>query len=94
MMLMSFWYVTHRRKLSFIYVFTFFATNYILHYKARGVSIDGAGPACSETAEPIAGLSQHFNTIAISYSADAIQLSSRSAFPLFFRTIPTIMQNG
>jgi Receptor family ligand binding region len=53
-----------------------------------------SGPGCSETAEPIAGVSKHFNTIVISYSAEALQLTNRAMFPLFFRTIPHILQNG
>jgi len=52
------------------------------------------GPGCSETAEPIAGVSKHFNTIVISYSAEAVQLTNRATFPLFFRTIPHMLQNG
>lgn len=53
-----------------------------------------SGPGCSETAEPIAGVSKHFNTIVISYSAEALQLTNRAVYPLFFRTIPHILQNG
>jgi len=52
------------------------------------------GPACSETAEPIASVAKHFNTIVISYSAEALQLTNRAMYPLFLRTIPHILQNG
>jgi len=52
------------------------------------------GPGCSETAEPIAGVSEHFNMVIISYSAEALNLANRAMYPLFFRTIPHILQNG
>lgn len=52
------------------------------------------GPGCSETAEPIAGVSKHFHTVVISYSAEALQLTNRVQYPLFFRTIPHIVQSG
>jgi len=53
-----------------------------------------SGPGCSETAEPIAGVSKHFNMVIISYSAEALNLANRAMYPLFFRTIPHILQNG
>lgn len=45
------------------------------------------GPACSDTVEPIAGVSKHYNTIVISYSAQGSSYSDRDKFPNFFRTI-------
>ena len=52
------------------------------------------GPGCSETAKAIAGVSKHFNTVTVSYSAEALELSNREEFGLFFRTVPQISQNG
>ena len=51
------------------------------------------GPACTETADPIAGVSKHYNTIIISYGAESLHLANRDAFPLFFRTVPPSTQN-
>lgn len=45
------------------------------------------GPACSETVEPLAGVSQHYSTIVMSYSAEGSSFSDRSKYPYFFRTI-------
>jgi len=53
-----------------------------------------SGPGCSETAEPIAGVSKHFNMVVISYRAELLNLANRSMYPLFFRTVPHIRQNG
>ncbi len=53
-----------------------------------------SGPGCSETTEPIAGVSKHFNTIIVSYSAEAVTLADRDTYPLFFRTVPQMSQNG
>ena len=53
-----------------------------------------SGPGCSETAEPIAGVSKHFNMVVISYSAESLDLANRVMYPYFFRTIPHILQNG
>ena len=44
------------------------------------------GPACSNTVEPIAGLSAHYRTVVVSYSAEAT-LSNNQQFPFLFRTI-------
>ncbi len=52
------------------------------------------GPGCSETAEPIAGVSKHFNTIIVSYSAEAVTLADRDTYPFFFRTVPQMNQYG
>jgi len=51
------------------------------------------GPGCSEIAEPIAGVSKHFNMVVISYG-QALDLANRAMYPLFFRTYPHIVQNG
>uniref|UniRef100_A0A1A9WXE3 receptor protein-tyrosine kinase n=1 Tax=Glossina brevipalpis TaxID=37001 RepID=A0A1A9WXE3_9MUSC len=45
------------------------------------------GPACSETVEPIAGISRHTNMAVISYSAEGASFVDRQAYPFFFRTI-------
>lgn len=45
------------------------------------------GPACSETLEPIAGISRHTNMAVISYSAEGASFLDRQAYPFFFRTI-------
>lgn len=45
------------------------------------------GPACSETVEPIAGVSKHINMAVISYSAEGASFIDRQAYPFFFRTI-------
>ncbi|XP_037086042.1 uncharacterized protein LOC119106492 isoform X2 [Pollicipes pollicipes] len=45
------------------------------------------GPACSNTLEPIAGVSRHFRVLVISYSAEGVLLTNRSQYPYFFRTI-------
>lgn len=45
------------------------------------------GPACSETVEPIAGVSKHYHIMVISYSAEGASFSDRKKYPYFFRTI-------
>ena len=45
------------------------------------------GPACSETVEPIAGISKHTNMAVISYSAEGATFVDRQTYPYFFRTI-------
>ena len=46
------------------------------------------GPACSNTIEPIAGVSKHYRTVVISYSAEgSISNGNSQEFPYFFRTI-------
>ncbi|KAF0308852.1 Insulin-like growth factor 1 receptor [Amphibalanus amphitrite] len=45
------------------------------------------GPACSDTVEPIVGVSRHYNVVVISYSAEGVLFSNRSQYPYFFRTI-------
>ncbi|KAH7976573.1 hypothetical protein HPB52_016328 [Rhipicephalus sanguineus] len=50
--------------------------------------LEGDGPACTETLEPIVGVAQHYNTPIISYSAEGALFSKREKYPYFFRTIP------
>ena len=46
------------------------------------------GPACSDTVAPIAGVSKHFRTLVISYSAEgSISKENQKEYPYFFRTI-------
>ncbi|XP_046676612.1 receptor-type guanylate cyclase gcy-4-like [Homalodisca vitripennis] len=45
------------------------------------------GPACSNALEPLAGVSNHYNTMVISYSAEGSSFSDRKKYPYFFRTI-------
>ncbi|KAJ8916169.1 hypothetical protein NQ315_016308 [Exocentrus adspersus] len=45
------------------------------------------GPACSETVEPLAGVSRHYHIMVISYSAEGASFSDRTKYPYFFRTI-------
>jgi hypothetical protein len=60
--------------------------DYILHNFYRKL-IGVLGPACSETIEPLAGVSKHFYTVIMSYGAEGSSLSDRSRYPYFFRTI-------
>ncbi|XP_069989042.1 uncharacterized protein [Penaeus vannamei] len=46
------------------------------------------GPACSDTVEPIAGVSKYFNMPIISYGAEGAIFSDQEHYPYFFRTIP------
>ncbi|XP_030749572.1 atrial natriuretic peptide receptor 2-like isoform X2 [Sitophilus oryzae] len=45
------------------------------------------GPACSDTVEPLAGVSKYYHIMAISYSAEGSSFSNREKYPYFFRTI-------
>lgn len=54
-------------------------------YYAKLVGV--LGPACSETVEPIAGVSKHYHIMVISYSAEGASFSDRKNYPYFFRTI-------
>lgn len=45
------------------------------------------GPACSETVEPLAGVSRHYKSLIITYSAEGAIYSDRAKYPYFFRTI-------
>lgn len=48
-----------------------------------------SGPACSDTIEPVAGVSKHFRTVVITYSAEGSITSqgNEEQYPYFFRTI-------
>ncbi|XP_014237000.1 receptor-type guanylate cyclase gcy-3-like [Trichogramma pretiosum] len=60
--------------------------DYILHnYYSKLIGV--LGPACSETIEPLAGVSKHFYTVIMSYGAEGSSFSDRSRYPYFFRTI-------
>ncbi|XP_061400321.1 atrial natriuretic peptide receptor 1-like [Musca vetustissima] len=58
-----------------------------IHYFNDPDVIGVLGPACSETVEPIAGISRHTNMAVISYSAEGASFLDREAYPFFFRTI-------
>ncbi|XP_033248989.1 retinal guanylyl cyclase 2-like isoform X2 [Drosophila miranda] len=58
-----------------------------IHYYSIPNMLGVLGPACSETVEPIAGISKHMNMMIMSYSAEGATLSNREAYPNFFRTI-------
>ncbi|XP_033330257.2 uncharacterized protein LOC117222594 [Megalopta genalis] len=45
------------------------------------------GPACSETVEPLVGVSKHYHKVVISYSAEGSTFNDRTKYPYFFRTI-------
>ncbi|XP_015433610.1 PREDICTED: uncharacterized protein LOC107189564 [Dufourea novaeangliae] len=45
------------------------------------------GPACSDTVEPLVGVSKHYKTVVISYSAEGSSFNDRTKYPYFFRTI-------
>ncbi|EAU75961.1 AGAP009158-PA [Anopheles gambiae str. PEST] len=61
--------------------------SFISYYIQQTRMIGILGPACSETVEPIAGVSKHFRMAVISYSAEGAFLSDREKYPFFFRTI-------
>ncbi|XP_023163945.2 receptor-type guanylate cyclase gcy-5-like isoform X2 [Drosophila hydei] len=58
-----------------------------IHYFNKPNMLGVLGPACSETVEPIAGISKHLNMMIISYSAEGNSFVDREAYPYFFRTI-------
>uniref|UniRef100_W8B6W5 receptor protein-tyrosine kinase n=2 Tax=Ceratitis capitata TaxID=7213 RepID=W8B6W5_CERCA len=58
-----------------------------IHYFAQPRVLGVLGPACSETVEPIAGISKHTNMAVISYSAEGASFADRQTYPYFFRTI-------
>jgi ABC-type branched-subunit amino acid transport system substrate-binding protein len=59
----------------------------IIHMLFQSSNLVISGPACSETAEPLAGVATHFKTVVISYSAEGSSFSDREKYPYFFRTI-------
>ena len=61
--------------------------NFINFYTGRESMVGVLGPACTDTIEPVVGLSKHFRMIVISYSAEGAMLSDREKYPYFFRTI-------
>ncbi|GAB0087290.1 Guanylate cyclase [Sergentomyia squamirostris] len=59
-----------------------------INYYMRWEKVIGIlGPACSETVEPIAGVSKHFRMGVISYAAEGVSFTDRDTYPYFFRTI-------
>lgn len=58
-----------------------------IHEKKYKNLIGLLGPACSETVEPLAGISTHYSTTVISYSAEGSNFLDRDKYPYFFRTI-------
>ncbi|XP_022222017.1 uncharacterized protein LOC111073816 isoform X2 [Drosophila obscura] len=62
-----------------------------IHYYNVPNMLGVLGPACSETVEPIAGISKHMNMMIMSYSAEGATFSNHKAYPYFFRTIGSNM---
>lgn len=60
--------------------------NYIVHNQYEKL-VGVLGPACSETVEPLVGVSKHYKTVVISYSAEGSSFNDRTKYPYFFRTI-------
>lgn len=60
--------------------------DYIVHNHYKKL-VGVLGPACSETVEPLVGVSKHYKTVIISYSAEGSSFDDRSKYPYFFRTI-------
>lgn len=58
-----------------------------IHYFNTPRMLGVLGPACSDTVEPIAGISKHTNMAVISYSAEGASFVDRQTYPYFFRTI-------
>lgn len=64
-----------------------------IEYFNAGI-VDGIlGPACSETIQPIAGISRYLNIPIISYAAEAPEFD-QDKYPYFFRTIGSNGQYG
>lgn len=61
--------------------------NFVHFYTKSDRVLGVLGPACSETVEPIAGVSKHFRMPIISYSAEGASFIDRNQYPYFFRTI-------
>ncbi|XP_034938536.1 uncharacterized protein [Chelonus insularis] len=60
--------------------------DYIVHnYYKKLIGV--LGPACSDTIEPLIGISRHYKTVVISYSAEGSTFNDRNRYPYFFRTI-------
>ncbi|KOC65570.1 Insulin-like peptide receptor [Habropoda laboriosa] len=60
--------------------------DYIVHNQYEKL-VGVLGPACSETVEPLVGVSKHYRTVVISYSAEGSSFNDRTKYPYFFRTI-------
>ncbi|XP_037902536.1 atrial natriuretic peptide receptor 2-like isoform X2 [Hermetia illucens] len=63
---------------------------YFIHYfnlLTENPFLGVLGPACSETVEPIAGISKHVRMPVVSYSAEGATFTDRANYPYFFRTI-------
>lgn len=61
--------------------------NALIFYYTTQNMLGVLGPACSETVEPVAGISKHLNMMIMSYSADGGSFTDRKSYPYFFRTI-------
>lgn len=52
------------------------------------------GPACSNTVEAIAGVSKHYRTVVVTYSAKgSISNENSEKYPYFFRTVASNKHN-
>ena len=81
----------HLTKPLFVQIFpNGFSTNCFVLYLSTPWLVTlfySLGPACSDTIEPIAGVSKHFRTVVISYGAEGSIASDGFKYPYFFRTI-------
>ncbi|GFS16037.1 guanylate cyclase [Elysia marginata] len=65
------------------------AMGQFIAFQRRQPPITGIlGPGCSEAAERIASLSQHFHLLMVSYGAQKLDMSDRSKYPYFFNIGP------
>lgn len=60
--------------------------DYVIHHWFERL-IGVLGPACSETVEPLVGVSKHYKTVIISYGAEGSSFNDRTRYPYFFRTV-------
>ncbi|KAF7994006.1 hypothetical protein HCN44_011275 [Aphidius gifuensis] len=67
--------------------------DYII-YNSYDKFIGLLGPGCSDTIEPLVGVSKYYNTAIISYGAEGSSFHDRKRYPYFFRTIPENKQYG
>ena len=52
------------------------------------------GPSCSNTVEAIAGVSKHYRTVVVTYSAKgSISNENSDKYPYFFRTVASNKHN-
>lgn len=61
--------------------------DFIVENYNKKIVVGVLGPACSDTVEPVAGVSKLYNVVVISYSAEGSSFSDREKYPYFFRTI-------